>query len=49
VFGSAVVKIKFDKIDFDIIDFGQKWVECKLIYVWLHWCESDSNKIVLFG
>jgi len=24
VFGSAVVKIEFDKIDFDKIDFGQK-------------------------
>jgi hypothetical protein len=42
VFGCAVEKIDFDRIEFDKIDFGKKWVECELIYVWIHSLRIDS-------
>jgi len=37
------------KIDFIRIDFDEKWVECKLIYVWMRLYKIDSYQCMLFG
>jgi hypothetical protein len=35
MFGSAAVSLDFSVIEFNGIDFDEKWVEIKLVYVFL--------------
>jgi hypothetical protein len=42
MFGSAAVSFDFSVIEFNGIDFDEKWVELKLVYVFLFALSSGS-------